>query len=233
VGAAPNQLFCWAQGGSPFLDYAAAPTVEANSTMAKLGPAIMDAFNPLLATNRMGKWERAKDSDGVVWSRSPIIAPWLKSIALPEGYFLFAGLSPLAVTNTPPPSGTLQELFNKSNIAYFDRELTGPRVDASMFVSQLFRVIFRREQLPPEANAVKWLKAAGPMLGNSSTTLTKTGPAELSLSRSSTLGLTALELQLMADWMESSQFPLRLHSAVAKLPALPARRAGGNGASAK
>ena len=228
TGPAPNQLFCWAQSGSPFLAYAAAPLANASSAMPKIGPAIMDSLNPMLATNRMGKWERATNSDGVSWNKVPIIAPFVRSIAAPNGQLLFAGLTPALVANTPSPTGTLQDLLSRPNAVYFDREVTGPRVEAWMFLSQLSRIILRREQLPSEAKAVVWLRAAGPSIGPTFTTLTKTGPAELSLARTSSLGLTAPELHLMADWLESPQFPRKLFTSVAKLPPFPPRRTASN-----
>jgi hypothetical protein len=224
--SAPNQIFCWAQSGSPFLAYAAAPLADAGKTMTKLGPGIMESMNPILAANRMGQWERAKNSDGVDWARSPIIAPVVHSVSVSQGNFLFAGLSPLAITNTPPPSGTMRELLSLANVVYFDREVTGPRLEAWMYISQLFRVIMRRAQLPSESDSVLWLKAIGPILGSSATTITKTSQTELSFSRTSSAGFTAPELHLIADWLESSQFPGRTHSVVAKYPPLPERHPG-------
>jgi hypothetical protein len=226
AGAPPNQLFLWGQGGTPFLDYAAAPLSDAAAAMKKLGPWIMDTLNPLLATNRMGEWNRATNSDGVVWNRVPIIFPFVQSVNLSEGNFLFSALSPAAVSAKPTPLTTLQELVKLPNVVYFEREITGPRVEAWMFVSQLFRIILRREQLPPNCNAVLWLRALGPLLNSSATTIAKTGPRELSLMRTSSVGLSAGELQLLADWLESARFPLRLHSSVATLPPFSTHRSG-------
>jgi hypothetical protein len=215
AGAAPNQLFFWGQRGSPFLDYAAAPA-DARHVMAKLGPAIMDSLNPLLATSRMGKWERATNSDGVEW-RAPAVAPFVQSIAVKEGNYLLCGLSPFGLTNGPPTLGTFKELLSQPNLVYYEREITGPRVDAWLYISQIFRIISRRAQLPLGA-VIEWLKAVGPMLGNSTTMLTKTAPDTISISRTATLGLTGFEIHLLCDWLESSEFPGRPHSQVAKLP---------------
>jgi hypothetical protein len=225
AGAPPNQLFCWAQGGSPFLGYAASPLADAPGAMAKIAPAIMDSLNPLLATNRTGKWERATNSDGLVWNMVPIINPFVQSTEVGQQHFLLAGLSPLAITNTRAPTVTLKELTGQPNVVYFDREITSPREDAWVYLGQLFRIIMRRNQLPPEGPPLSWLKASGPFLGTSATTVTKTGPAELSLVRTSTVGLTALELQLLADWLESPRFPFEPHSVVSKLPPFPVRHA--------
>jgi hypothetical protein len=228
VGAAPNQLFCWAQGATPLLNYAAAPVSNAEHVISRLGPEIMQDLNPLLEGNRMGKWEPATNSDGVVW-RGPIIDAFVQSAKLVNGSFLFGGLSPLIITNSPPPSGTLSELLSQSNVVYFDREITTPRLEAWMYSSQLFRIILRRAQLPSEARAVAWFKAAEPLLGTSKTTMRWAGVDSLSVERSSGCGFTSIELHLLTDWLESSQFPLRMHSEVSKLPAFSSRQNGNNG----
>jgi hypothetical protein len=225
----PNQVFWWAQSGSPFLDYAAAP-LQSASTMSKLGAAIMNSMNPTLSSNRMGSWERVPGSDAVVWTRAPIIKPFAGTIETGSKRFLFAGVSPQAITNTPPPMATINDLKSSQNVVFFDREITGPRVEAWMFMSQLLRIILRREQLPEGALTVAWLKAAGPSFGPASTTLTRTSSTELAVSRSSTIGLNSIELHLLADWLESPAFPFKPFTIVEKLPPPPvSRKASGPG----
>lgn len=225
----PNQVFFWAQSGLPFVDYAAAPLPNAAGTMAKIGPGIMDSLNPLLSSNRMGQWERANNFDGVNWVRAPIISPFVRASRFNQNDFLFGGLTSLVVTSTPPPAVTIKALLSQPNTVYFAREVTGPRLEAWMYVSQLFRVIFRSQQLPAEANFVTWLRAIGPLLGTTSTLITKSSPSELTLTRSSTVGLSAIELQFMADWVESPRFPYGFYSEIEKLPPLPAHKSKVNG----
>ena len=212
----PNQIFAWGQSGSPFLDYAAAPLADAHKDMVKLGPALINSFNPTLVSNRMGKWEKNSSSDGVEW-HAPVISPFLQSITTKQGSFLLAGLSPFGLTNGAPPVGTFKELLGQANIVCYAREITGPRVEAWLYIGQIFRIILRRVQLPPEARSIAWLKAIAPQLGNSTTLVTKTGPNTITLSRQSTLGLTAFEMHLLVDWLESEEFPGRPHTVVAKL----------------
>jgi len=226
AGRAPNQLFCWAQSGSPFLNYAAAPLADARNVMSKLGPMLMEKMNPILATNRMGKWEYAANSDEAVW-RAPAISPFVRSSSQPLGNYLLAGLAFFGLTNGAPPAGTFRDLLAGKNLVYFDREITAPRVEAWLYVSQLFRIIFRREQVPTTARSLDWLEALIPLLGSSSTALSKSGPNQLTLFRSSTLGLTAPELHLLVDWLESSEFPRRPHSVVARLRPRSSPRPGG------
>jgi hypothetical protein len=222
-GETLNQIFWWAQSGSPFLDYCAAP-LKSNAAMTKLGAAIMDSMNPILASNRMGHWERVAGPDAIVWAKAPIIRPFAGSLEIGSRRFLFAGVSPQAISNTPPPLSTLKDLMSSQNAVYFDREITGPRIEAWMFMSQLGRIIMRREQLPDGALSVAWLKAAGPSLGPCATTITKTSSNELVIARSSTIGLSSVELHFMADWLESPEFPSRPFTAVMRLPSLPVPR---------
>ena len=216
----PKQLFCWAQSASPFLDYAAAPLPDASSVMTKLGPAIMDSLNPLLTTNRMGKWQRATNSDGVTWS-APVMNPFVQSVSSPEGNYLLAGLAPFGLTNSPMPVGTFHDLLSRTNVMYFDREVTAPRIEAWLYIGQLFRIVLRRAQLPPGCVSIAWLRASGQLLRESTTAFTKTGPNQLSAFRSSTLGLAAPELHAVVDWLESPEFPARPHTMVAKLRPVP------------
>lgn len=57
-----------------------------------------------------------------------------------------------------------------------------------------------------------WLTNAAPRLGDCVTVVTRTGPAQLTLARKSTVGFTALELHLLADWLESPLFPHGLNT---------------------
>jgi len=225
AGNAPNQLFFWAQSPTPVLDYAAAPDSNAANTMTKLGGAIMDDLNPVLAENRTGKWERNPNSDGILW-RAPVMAPFVQSVKLTNGPFLFAGLSPLVITNSAPPSGTIKDLLSKPNVVYFDREITGARLEAWMYTSQLLRIIFRRAQLSSETKAIAWLKAIEPMLRTSETTLTRSSPDSISIERKSSVGFTSLELHILADWLESPRFPIQPNSVVAKLPSFTSKTSG-------
>jgi len=63
-------------------------------------------------------------------------------------------------------------------------------------------------------------------LGNTATTVTRTGPAELTCERISTLGLNATELHVLGDWLESPKFPQGFYSLLLKMPPLPPRHPG-------
>ena len=218
AGDAPNQVFTWAQSGTPFLDYLAAPMPNASNAVEKIGDRVMQIGNPILTSNRMGLLERSTNFHGITWSRIPLMAPFIKEQVSETGSFLFAGVSPHTLTNSTAPEGTFKDLFGRTNVVYYDREITGPRIEAWMYLSQLSRIVFRRYQVPGEAATVGWLRSTGPLLGPTLTVGTRSGPAEISLERVSPVGATGMEFHVFADWLESPSFPVGLYTLMAKLP---------------
>jgi hypothetical protein len=86
--------------------------------------------------------------------------------------------------------------------------------------SQLARLTFRREQLPDSSAGLAWLKFLASRLGNSFTSIELQSDQQLTFARRSPIGLTALELHLLVDWLEAPSFPrnLRLLEAPARSP---------------
>jgi len=217
LGAPPNQIYFWAQAGLPFLAYFCAPLADASNQVNRLAERLMEEANPWLVANAMGKVERSKDVTGAAWMDLPIIAPYLHSVASSGGSFALGALVQSAGSNRPP-----QELFaqflSRTNLIYYDWELTGERVVAWLHVGQLFRLIWNRAQLPSQSASMAWLTVAGPRLGNCVSSVTLTGRDHLSFVRMSSIGLTAVEVHVLADWFESPEFPRGLHTLLAQNP---------------
>jgi hypothetical protein len=53
----------------------------------------------------------------------------------------------------------------------------------------------------------KWLESVASHLGNTITEITVASPRELQLRRTSHLGLTGMELLILAEWLDSGSFP--------------------------
>jgi hypothetical protein len=116
----------------------------------------------------------------------------------------------------PPPAELIGSIFEKTNSVYFDREFTGGQIKQWLYISQFARYIAHQAQLPSKSAGQRWLHAIMPVVGSSGTDVTLTGPAQLSFARTSGSGFTAIELHLLADWLESPTFPLGLHTFVAE-----------------
>jgi hypothetical protein len=61
--------------------------------------------------------------------------------------------------------------------------------------------------IPPPSASVTWIQAMETKLGNCGTVVTRTGPNRLSFTRKGTIGISAMEFFILADWLESPQFP--------------------------
>ena len=217
LGAPPNQIYLWAQAGLPFLAYFCAPLPDASNQVNRLAERLVEDANPWLAANEMGKVERSKDISGATWMDLPIIAPSLQSVASSGASFALGALV-LNTSSNRPPNELFAQFLSRTNLIYYDWELTGERVEAWLHVGQLFRLIFNRAQLPAHSASMAWLKVAEPRLGNCVSSVTMTGRDHLSFARTSSIGLTALELHVLADWFESPEFPRGLHTLLAPSP---------------
>jgi len=208
----PSQFFTWSQAGIPLQTYVAFPDLEASNCAARLATALIDRTRPYFATNAFGRLERTA-AGGLNWVNFPFLPASLEAVQMPAGNFVVAGWSPSSGrTNRSTPSELLAQFLPRTNLVYYDWELTELRVDAWTFLSQTLRLTARRAQLPLDGVAQKWLKALSPKLGNCVTAAELAGDTRLSVTRTSSAGFTALELHLVADWLESPDFPLGLHS---------------------
>jgi len=215
---APDQAYFWAQATVPFQTHFAAPLPEASNQIWQLSTRLTQNANPWLATNASdaGSFQWQANPPELVWKNLFIISPFLKSVRVYQHDYVLGGLVPLTEGDASVP---LDEIFKAvlvaPNLAYYQTEHTGLRIDEYLYITQLFRVAFDKPQLPEKAPATVWLKNIEPLLGYSVTSVTQTGMQQYTLARNSTIGFTALELHLLADWLESPQFPRGFHTLLA------------------
>lgn len=213
--SAPDQFYGWSQQGVPFQTYFALPFGESSNFVETVANRLEHEANPWIQTNSFGTFERLQQGQGIRWREVVFATPILSATPQPGGPFLFGGLAPRALTNRLAPPELLAQVQPDTNLVWYDWEITGPRAHAWIDIAQLARLLSAKPQLPFKGVALEWLRAAESKLGNATTGLRKTGPNQLSFSRSSTVGLTSIEMQLLADWIESPTFPFGLHTFVA------------------
>lgn len=214
IGVAPEQMFFWAQAGLPFQAYFAGLLPDATNRAERLAERLLTHGNNWAGTNRMGSFERMPVGHGVVWKNVPFMSPFMESTAIRQQEYVYGGLLQMANTRTNAtlPAALLTQIISTPDLVLYDWEMTGPRMESWLHVGQLFRVIFRRPQLPAKSVSLEWLRVVAPKLGNAVTVVRQTAPSQLAFSRKSTVGFTALELHLLADWAESPDFPEGLHT---------------------
>jgi hypothetical protein len=212
----PDQAYLWSQAGTPFQTYFAALLPGASNQVWQLSKRLVQNGNPWLTAHAQGSFQWLTNPGRIVWYDALIISPWLVPITTNQQDYVMGGLYAIESGDLDVPSqDMLQTVLNTTNLVFYQSERTGGRVEDGFFITQLFRVIFKKAQLPPDAKATAWLKNVESQLGTSTTLVTQTGPAQLSFARQSTVGLTALELHLLGDWLESPDFPRGLHTFLA------------------
>ena len=209
MGAAPDQFFVWSLASGPAQTYLAAPLPDARRSVAGLTDWLLSTGNPWLAAHNYISFDRAPDGNGVVWGSLPDIQPFIKSAATADAGWLYAGLFPdVRPADAPPASaGLLGDILRRTNLVYYAWEVTGLRSGACLYLGQTARQLAQQPQLPADSAGGVWLNLLTPRLRTAATLVTRSGPAGLTLYRRSTLGLTMPELQLLAGWLESPQFP--------------------------
>jgi len=229
LGTPPDQLCLWALPGADSQSFFAAPFPDASNQVNRLAGYLMAHSNPWLDAHGYVKFEYLPDATGVLLGNLSSIQPFLKSVDAAGG-LAFGGL----LLDTNPGTNTQGNLFDRpalsslldrisaqTNLVYFDWELTGSRIEPCLYLGQAARVVSHHTQLPLESSSLECLRAIEPRLGACTTTLTRTGPNQLSFFRRSTVGFTGAELQLLADWLESPQFPSGLYSLLTPSPTQP------------
>ncbi len=208
MGVTPDQLFVWSLAGSPYQLYLAAPLPDARAQVATLTDFLLQKGNPWLTANGYINFDRAAGGNGVTWGNLADIKPFIKSAGSTADGWLFAGLFP--ETNAvalAPPADLLNDVLRRTNLVYYDWEVTGPRLSPVLSLARTVRLVTQQPDLPADAASLNCLSALVQRLGTSATIATRTGPAELSILRRSTIGFTAPELHLIASWLESTNFP--------------------------
>jgi hypothetical protein len=214
IGAPPNQLCLWTLMGRGWNSYGAAPLTDASNAVYKLTDLVLQKEGTWFGTNDQARFTRSDTYNGLQWRGNPWLWPSVQSLTLTNGNFVFGGLF-LNQPTDPPPAGYFDPVLSDTNLLYYDLEQTGPRLPQWLYVGQFARYVSGIPQMPFKAASLEWLRVAGPRMGPSVTRITKTSDTTLSLDRVSSVGFTAIEMHFLADWLESPQFPIGLHTFLA------------------
>lgn len=221
LGPPPNQFFVWAQGSLPITTFWAAPLPDASNHIFQFTEHFIHDANPWLSTNSMGQIQRTTNANAAIWGGLPFMEPYLKSTLLPEGEFIMGSVGASPFTNRPAPTSLFEQFISRTNVVAYDWEVTGARIEPDLYTIQLLRLLFQKAQIPTDSTSMAWLQALETRLSNCATVAALTRSDTLSFVRRSSLGFTAVELQFLADWLESPDFPRGLTTFVAPAPPLP------------
>ena len=203
----PDQLFFWGLSQTAFQIQAAAPVADGTNTFNRLANTWVPKYNQVLAKYAVGNIRPFPDRPELIWRGLPILVPYLEPVRDHGRDFLHAGIFPVNAPTNPPPTDLFTQLTSKTNVVYYDWEITQARLDQLRPLLQLGAVFLTISPMSTNSSASKWLDAIEPKLGNTITEVTMTSPRQLDLVRTSHLGCNGLELLTLANWMEGTNFP--------------------------
>lgn len=220
AGPPPDQFYLWSYPGLPMETYFASPLPNASNTVSRLNDVVLREGGSWFRTNTLNFFKRSGSFNGIEWTGLPYIQPFLQSTEMIDGSFVFAGWFTPEPALVPLPAALLNEVQDRPDLVYFEWEQTGLQTDHWNSLIQISRFLTGKAQLPSHSASLDWLLALQSRLENSiaQTEITTISPHQLSFKRNSTIGLTAIELNLIADWLASPEFPRGFHTFLAPPP---------------
>ncbi|MGH7990141.1 MAG: hypothetical protein ACREDS_08155, partial [Limisphaerales bacterium] len=212
----PDQIFVWALDSIPFQTFAAVPVPDATNAIRQLGGDLSAKLGTNFQSAALGLLTLTTNDSEIALRGFPFISPFVKNVREPSSDFLFAGLFPNSPGSKPLPP-ELSKVLAPTNLVFYHWEITAGRLPEVRVLSQFALMFAQRNQLNGKSTAAKWLDRIGPTLGNTMTTISQTAPNELTFTRKAPGGLIAVEFVALANWLESTNFPLEGF----QLPALP------------
>ncbi|HOK78077.1 MAG TPA: hypothetical protein PLW35_10195 [Verrucomicrobiota bacterium] len=209
VKSVPNQLFVWGQAHIPFRTYMAWEMEDMSDSLQRLARYLPSAVTNHLYWTRFAFIDSETNKLRYVWRRLPIVEPFVQQAPTADKGFVMAGIFPPDTKVVPAPQELYAQIIGRTNLLYYDWELSQVRVDDWRRMKEVYWMIAGYESLPTNSAVRLWLADTNVFrhLDNAVTEVTCTSPAELNLVRSSSVGFTSLELVLIARWLEDPGFP--------------------------
>ena len=230
IAPVPDQAFVWAMPKIPFQTFVALPFPDATAALNDAYGKLLPLFAGPDATKHFLMPFAPVQANGQLNLRGvPFMTPYLQALKEASGQYLLEGTFPNTPVAEPLPAQLFTRLATK-DLVYYHWENTadrfGHKLEQLPQFAQLVLMMTRCQQLAGASAGFHWLKQVGPALGFSVTEITRTGPAELTFTRKSAGLFTAMEMFVLANWLEAATFPrcdLRLPATAAA--AVPNARA--------
>jgi len=205
----PNQVFVWALGRIPFQSFAAAPVADATNYMIRIGPKIASEVNKKLPQTA-GAVVVGSNQFSLVWTGMPFATPYLLPVLDGGRPFLLGGLFPNTIMTNLIPEQLIAQFSANTNLIYYDWEITQERLMQWRYMNDLFHIAatpVHRPAIGAESASVLWVGNVSSNLGNTATEIQALNETNLAFRRKSSIGLTGCEIEFLAGWLESPDFP--------------------------
>jgi hypothetical protein len=202
-----NQFYAWVKGEMPFQTYLAWPVTDASNVLEELAKDAPPAFNNDLKDFNGSQLIWQPNEKRLYMANLGMVAPDLTVTQDHGRPYLLATMFPLSPEQPPTPDELLKQVEGRTNLVYYDWELTGPRLQE---LRLLGRMLLNQpgakthEMQVAKGTEERWLAGLRPMVGNTVTEITSAAPNELLVVRNSPIGFTAIEMLLLSDWLSGA-----------------------------
>lgn len=206
----PDQFLIWLRSGPPLQIYFASPTENATNTFWRLAPPIMDWVNSHTDGKTYGTVSVDTNNCELKWTGFSLCAPSLKAVSDARNQYLQGGFGLLSPNNLGLPTELHNHVTGATNLLFFDWEFTAQTLPQWRYLDDISRMAFdaaHASRLRGSRVTTDWMLATMTNLSHSLTELRQTRPEQLVLTRKSTLGLTAVELDILINWIALPEFP--------------------------
>ncbi len=211
----PSQVFSWSRpsvvssNSIPIFPlYLAWPIPQAAIPVAPLTkqlPLLMGSGIMTSGSARLVSFPQRNET--ILQIMPGFIQPFIRGATNETHGVRVAGLFPLSPAFRSIPQGLIDQLESQENIVYYQWEITQNRIETYRVLAQFLAFLFQKPQSQSNRPGYRWLSAIESKMGNAVTIVRASKPNELRLNRKSHFGLTGLELNLLAQWIEAKAFP--------------------------
>lgn len=214
AGAAPNQIFGWAQSQvslQVYLSWACANPVDLlRRVLAHGGSVAVKEMPQLNLAGLVSRIAYQTNYNRVAWEGLPLLVPYV-AVATNDPGFVVVGIFPTENTRPPAPPQLYSQIMGRTNLVFYDWEITANRAQSWQQLRVFHNMIANYPPAPTNNPAVLWLQDPNVerYLGNAVTEIIAQTPRELVLTRTSATGFTGYELNQLVSWLDDPAFPYR------------------------
>ena len=217
-GAAPSQLFGWAQPKNVFRNWVAFPVEKPAARLAKVESDIRPLFAESAGGPRYeGRLVMATNNSALAVLGLKACQPALLPYQQDGQQYLIASLTPPMVSTNPLPAELVAQVHRPALVAY-EWEIAGESFLHWNVAFDFNKMAQRLAPFPARALARRWFMNIAPDLGNAVSEVLRVSPTEYTFLRKSDIGLDGLEMTLLSRWIDA---PHGLHARPGALPPLP------------
>lgn len=208
-GTPPNQVFAWAQAHIPFRTYLSWETDDPTNVVRNVAQRL-----PTMATNslywaKLSRVDPGTNGPKFLWRGFMMAEPFIQLAAPADKRFVLSGIFPPDPKFVPPPPDLYARVIGRTNLVYYDWELTQLRIGDWHRMREVYSMNAGYDAPNKNTPAYRWITDTNVVrhFDNAITEITVVSPKELNFVRSSSIGLTSLEITLLARWLDDPAFP--------------------------